>query len=127
MNSYRGIRHLPWDEFMVYGVNRPSVHRLPTPTACHRAKKKLQTVLKKNRTKSPKKHPAFGRTQETHRLFKMAQHGSILTSPLFKEPLPGLWWGGLSCPGPPKASAAGYREQGCGCSKGMEGELDECI
>ena len=22
MNSYNGIRHLPWDEFMVYGVNR---------------------------------------------------------------------------------------------------------
>ena len=25
MNSYRGIRHLPWDEFMVYGVNCPSI------------------------------------------------------------------------------------------------------
>ena len=26
MNSYRGIRHLPWDKFMVYGVNRPLGH-----------------------------------------------------------------------------------------------------
>ena len=29
MNSYRGMRHLPWDEFIVYDVNRPSYYSSP--------------------------------------------------------------------------------------------------